>query len=75
MNGFLLDTNVLSEFARSGDADPAVKQWVRTIDELALFVSVLALAEIRRGIEKLDEGKRRSGLQEWFDEELTEVRH
>jgi predicted nucleic acid-binding protein len=75
VNGFLLDTNVLSEFARSGDADPAVKQWVRTIDELALFVSVLALAEIRRGIEKLDEGKRRSGLQEWFDEELTEVRH
>ncbi len=70
MNGFLLDTNILSEFARHGSADPAVKAWLTNTDDSTLFVSVIVLAEIRRGIERLDQGKRRSGLQRWYQQEL-----
>ena len=66
-----LDTNVLSEFSRHREAAPAVKQWLTAADDVALFVSVLSLAEIRSGIEKLDSGKRRSLLEQWFEGELV----
>jgi predicted nucleic acid-binding protein len=32
MSGFLLDTNVLSEFNRRGEPDPLVKQWLEAAD-------------------------------------------
>jgi toxin FitB len=70
VSGSLLDTNILSEFARRDEAHPAVKHWLSTVDDLTLFVSVLALAEIRRGIEALDPGKRRRLLEQWFEHEL-----
>ncbi|MEO8026741.1 MAG: type II toxin-antitoxin system VapC family toxin [Bryobacteraceae bacterium] len=65
MAGFLLDTNVLSEFARVMPADARVDGWLKKASEDLLFVSVLTSAEIRRGIELLPEGKRRIQLEEW----------
>lgn len=65
MAGFLLDTNVLSEFARALPADPRVDGWLKEIPEELLFASVLTFAEIRRGIELLPTGKRRTQLEEW----------
>ena len=53
MTGFLVDTNVLSEFARRGEPDPRVKGWLTAAAPGSLYVSVLTLAEIRRGIELL----------------------
>jgi predicted nucleic acid-binding protein len=63
--GFLLDTNVLSEFARALPADPRVDGWLKAASEELLFASVLTLAEIRRGIELLPLGKRRTQLEAW----------
>ena len=60
MTGFLLDTNVLSEFARTGEPDRHVARWIKTTAEESLLASVLTLAEIRRGIEPLPPGKRRT---------------
>jgi predicted nucleic acid-binding protein len=57
VKGWLLDTNILSEFSQREEADPAVKNWLTTVDDSTLFVSVLALAELRRGIEALAPGK------------------
>jgi hypothetical protein len=57
VTGFLLDTNVLSEFARTGQPDRHVDLWLKTTAEESLFASVLTLAEIRRGIELLPPGK------------------
>ena len=71
MTGFLLDTNVLSEFARKGHPDPKVDRWVKITGEDSLFVSVLTLAEIRRGIELLPIGKRRTQLEQWQDDLLS----
>ncbi len=73
MNGFLIDTNVLSEYNRPGGTpDTGVPRWLETAHRDLQFVSVITLAEIQKGIGLLDEGKRRSHLQEWLDTELEE---
>ncbi len=68
MTGFLLDTNVLSEFARTGQPDRHVDRWLQTTPEESLFASFLTFAEIRRGIELLPPGKRRTQLEQWQDD-------
>ena len=68
MTGFLLDTNVLSEFARTGEPDQHVDRWLKTTAEESVFASVLTFAEIRRGIELLPPGKRRTQLEQWQDD-------
>jgi predicted nucleic acid-binding protein len=70
VTGFLLDTNVLSEFARAGTPDQSVDRWLKSAAEESLFVCVLTLAEIRRGIELLPVSKRRTQLEDW-QEDLT----
>jgi predicted nucleic acid-binding protein len=49
---FLLDTNVVSE-ARRPAGHPGVRAWVRSVPAADLFVSVLVVGEIRRGVEQL----------------------
>ena len=71
MSGFLLDTNVLSEFARTGQPNQHVDRWLKTTAEESLFASVLTFAEIRRGIELLAVGKRRTQLEQWQDDLIT----
>ena len=72
MNGFLLDTNVLSEFGRSAvPPHPQVKSWVESADPGQLFTSVLTFGEIRKGIELLSPGKRRDELERWLDTDLS----
>jgi predicted nucleic acid-binding protein len=51
VTGFLLDTNVLSEFSRAGEPDQHVDRWLKATAEETLFASVLTFAEIRLGIE------------------------
>ena len=68
MTGFLLDTNILSEFARIGQPNQNVDHWIRETPEESLFASVLTFAEIRRGVELLPAGKRRTQLEEWQDD-------
>lgn len=70
MSGFLLDTNVLSEFNRRGDPNPLVKQWLERADSGSLYASVLTLAEIRFGVELIPPSKRRTQLEEWLDRDL-----
>jgi predicted nucleic acid-binding protein len=65
VTGFLLDTNVLSEFARTGKPDQHVDRWLKITAEESLFASVLTFGEIRRGIELLPLGKRRTQLEQW----------
>jgi toxin FitB len=71
MSGFLLDTNVLSEFNRRGDPSPLVRRWLEAADTGSLYASVLTLAEIRFGVELLPPSKRRTQLEEWLDRDLS----
>lgn len=48
-----MDTNVLSEARKGSRAALGVRNWLVSVDAEDLYVSVLALGEIRRGIEKL----------------------
>jgi toxin FitB len=48
---FLLDTNVVSEMRKGAKADAGVVEWIGNLAENEIFLSVLTLGEIRRGIE------------------------
>jgi len=69
---FLLDTCVISELVRPVPNDGVVR-WIEARNEFDLYLSVLTLGEIRKGISKLSAGKKRSQLTVWLEEEL-EVR-
>lgn len=70
MSGFLLDTNVVSELMKA-KPDSKVKGWIDSTDEEILYLSVLTLGEIRKGITKLKERGRRVALETWLDTVLT----
>ncbi len=51
--------------------DPGVVAWLAEADEDRVFISVITLAELRHGIERLENGSRRKRLDEWLRHELT----
>ena len=57
MSGYLLDTNCVSELVRP-NPEPRVIEWVDSTDEAILYLSVLTLGEIRKGLAALPQGKR-----------------
>lgn len=67
----LLDTNVLSEVRRPAPS-PKVLAWLDTIDEDRAFISVASIAELRRGIALLEDGRRRAALAAWLAHDLPE---
>jgi predicted nucleic acid-binding protein len=69
MTGFLLDTNCISEVVRL-KPDPQVMSWIEAAREGLLYLSVLTLGEIRKGLAALPQGKRRSRLETWLEVEL-----
>lgn len=66
---YLLDTCVVSELVRARP-DAAVTAWIAGQQEQHLFLSVLTLGELRKGIERLTDGKKRSRLSNWLDSDL-----
>lgn len=69
MSGFLLDTNVISELIKARP-DANVTAWVEATDESLLYLSVLTLGEIRRGIASLPQSRRRATQEAWLDRDL-----
>ena len=69
MSGFLLDTNCISELI-SPRPEPRVVDWFEAADEGLLYLSVLSLGEIRKGVGLLAHGKRRMRLETWLAVEL-----
>jgi len=66
---YLLDTNIVSETVRR-TPNKAVIAWLDGLPGEALFVSVLTLGEIRKGIETLADRRRREKLRLWLEHEL-----
>lgn len=69
MSAYLLDTNVVSEMRKNERANPNVRAWFESVAENELFMSVLVLGEIRRGIEQArpsDPDKARA-LERWLN--------
>ena len=69
MSGFLLDTNCISELVKP-KSEQRVLDWMDAADETLLYLSVLTLGEIRKGLVKLAQGKRRTLLETWLEVEL-----
>lgn len=66
---FLLDTNLVSEWMKPRP-NPGVVAWLEEADEDRVFLSVITLAELRYGIERLVPGSQRKRLGEWLEQEL-----
>jgi len=47
---FLIDTNVISEIRKRAQCDRNVAAWYASIDDDAVYLSVLVMGEIRKGI-------------------------
>ncbi|MES2638853.1 MAG: type II toxin-antitoxin system VapC family toxin [Myxococcota bacterium] len=50
---YLLDTNIISELRKGRRADEGVRSWMEATAASSLWVSVLVLGELRRGVEAL----------------------
>lgn len=66
---YLLDTCVVSELV-ARDPNQQVVDWIDGVDPEAVSLSVITIGEIRKGIEKLADSKRKSMLQQWLEDEL-----
>ncbi len=65
MTAWLLDTNVISELRRPRP-DPRVVAFIEAQPLESLHISVVTLAEIRFGIERVDDPGRRAELSSWL---------
>jgi len=68
---FLLDTNVVSEWVNPRP-NPGVAAWLADVDEDRVFISVVTLAELRYGVECMDDGVRRRRIDEWLQHQLPQ---
>ena len=68
---FLIDTNVISELTRPRP-DAEVVSFLHETDEDRLSMSVVTLAELRRGVALKDEGKAKRALESWLANDLVE---
>lgn len=68
---YLLDTCLISELVKK-EPSPAVVDWLDAQDEQSLFLSVLTLGELQKGISKLPGGAKRDALQTWVSHDLVD---
>jgi len=68
-HSFLLDTNAVSEWVKPRP-NPGLVAWMESADEDRLFISIVSLAELHYGVERLPPGRRRSRLEQWLNQEL-----
>ena len=66
--GYLLDTNVVSELRKGNRADVGVRAWFDEHSTDQLWLSVLVVGELRRGVELLRRRDKRAGkrLSDWL---------
>ena len=65
----LIDIDVMSKWVKA-TPDRGVIEWPHDADEDRLYLSVVTIAEMRGGIERLPAGRRRANLTHWLESEL-----
>jgi len=65
----LLDTNVISELIAK-QPNKRIVEWLDRLDPNTIYLSVITIGEIRKGIEKLPPSKRRERVKEWLEGDL-----
>jgi predicted nucleic acid-binding protein len=69
---FLVDTCVISEGIKD-KRDPRVVGWINETAEEHLCFSVITLGELKFGIDRLSAGSKRSRLEAWFQELVSNM--
>jgi predicted nucleic acid-binding protein len=64
---YLLDTCVISEMIKI-KPNQNVMSWIKEKDETHLYISVICLGEIKKGIAKLSDKKKKNALIDWFSD-------
>jgi predicted nucleic acid-binding protein len=70
VSGYLLDTNVISELAKV-QPEAKVISWIQASSEELLYLSVLTIGEIRKGIDSLPRSNKRALLESWLANDLV----
>jgi hypothetical protein len=79
---YLVDTNIISELRKAGRCDRRVAQWFGEVADDEVFLSVLTVGELRKGIDSVQRRDSRSaaalnkwlrGLVESFDDRILPV--
>lgn len=70
---YLLDTNVLSELRKGSRCNTHVAAWFAPVPDYEIYLSVLVIGEIRRGIERLRSRDPRAALmlEGWLTQVIT----
>jgi len=68
---YLLDTCVISELIKK-NPNKQVVEWISKTTETNLFISVLTIGELHKGIEKLPESRKKEKLHKWLNCDLKE---
>jgi predicted nucleic acid-binding protein len=69
VRGFLLDTCAVSEFAKQSP-NLGLVSWLARVDSAAVYLSAVTVGELRYGIARLAERKRRDALERWLQSEV-----
>ncbi len=69
MNGYLVDTNIPSELTKE-QPDARVVDFIRDTNKADLYLSVMVIGEISKGIAALPEGKKRRALEDWLQADV-----
>jgi len=67
---YLLDTNIISETIKP-IPNPNVLQWLDGIPSENLYISVLTIGEIKKGVELLENSNRKNILIKWLEHDLA----
>jgi hypothetical protein len=72
---YLLDTNVISELRKGGRANPGVTTFFATLAPEDIYLSVVTIGEIRRGLENVrarGDREQAGRLETWLDRVVTD---
>lgn len=71
--GWLLDTNVVSELIKGARADPFVLDWIGQAEESSLYLSVVTLGELAKGVALAEaRGRNMAGQRNFLEHALPE---
>lgn len=67
---YLVDTNIISEVRKGERCDPNVAAWWTSVGDDELFLSVLVLGEIRKGVERARDRDpaKAAALEQWLEQ-------
>lgn len=68
---YLLDTNVISELVKKRPNAELIR-WFEMVPDDSLYLSVITLGEIRKGVEKLSNEDKKTRLRTWLEHELRD---